>query len=424
MSRYAPLSPTARGPAQRIAPPSDRAVPAARLRPARPRRRGAEAEVRRLIAGGRPRPFDLANGPLLRAALLLLAAEESVLLFSTHHIVSDAWSMSVLVREVAVLYEVFAAGRPSPLPELPVQYADFAALAARLARGRGARRPSRLLDPPSRRRTAGARAAGRPPASGAPVGPRPAAPVPPPRRCRGRSCARQEGGDHLHDDARRVRRPARPPVRPERGGGRHADGGARPLRDRGAHRLLHQRPAAAPRPVAEPDLPRAAAAGARGLPRRLRPPGAAAREAGRGAGDRAAAGPLAPVPGHLRPAERPRGGRRAAGAPLPRWWSRTRPCASTSPSGCARRAPGWGCSGPSIPTSSRPRPSSASAGPLRGPARGGGRLPGDRDRPPGRAERRRAGGERRGRSGRRAVAPRTSDQQEAAPPERLGQAES
>jgi amino acid adenylation domain-containing protein/FkbM family methyltransferase len=80
--------------------------------------RVAEAEVRR--------PFDLAQGPLLRSALLRLAAERHAILLTMHHIVSDGWSQAVLVEELGVLYEAFRAGRPSPLPSLPVQYADFA----------------------------------------------------------------------------------------------------------------------------------------------------------------------------------------------------------------------------------------------------------------------------------------------------------
>ena len=71
-------------------------------------------------------PFDLAAGPLLRATLLRLGAERHVLLLTMHHIVSDGWSMEILLRELVALYEAFAAGRPSPLPKLPVQYADFA----------------------------------------------------------------------------------------------------------------------------------------------------------------------------------------------------------------------------------------------------------------------------------------------------------
>src|SRR5262249_4410958 len=70
--------------------------------------------------------FDLSTGPLLRARLLRLAAEEHVLLVTLHHIISDGWSTGVLVREVGALYEAFAQGLPSPLAELPVQYADYA----------------------------------------------------------------------------------------------------------------------------------------------------------------------------------------------------------------------------------------------------------------------------------------------------------
>ncbi|HEX2092009.1 MAG TPA: amino acid adenylation domain-containing protein, partial [Longimicrobiaceae bacterium] len=80
----------------------------------------------RLAAGESLRPFDLARGPLLRTTLLRLAEEEHVLLCTMHHVVSDGWSMGVLVREVSALYEAFSRGEPSPLPELPVQYADFA----------------------------------------------------------------------------------------------------------------------------------------------------------------------------------------------------------------------------------------------------------------------------------------------------------
>ncbi|MBW4508480.1 MAG: amino acid adenylation domain-containing protein [Scytonematopsis contorta HA4267-MV1] len=71
-------------------------------------------------------PFDLSNGSLLRATLLRLGEQSHVLLLTTHHIVSDGWSMGVFVRELSVLYEAFCAGKPSPLPPLPIQYADFA----------------------------------------------------------------------------------------------------------------------------------------------------------------------------------------------------------------------------------------------------------------------------------------------------------
>ncbi|HEX7772005.1 MAG TPA: condensation domain-containing protein, partial [Pyrinomonadaceae bacterium] len=71
-------------------------------------------------------PFDLATGPLLRATVLRLSAEEHVLLFTMHHIVSDGWSMGLLVREVAALYKAYLEGQESPLEDLTVQYADYA----------------------------------------------------------------------------------------------------------------------------------------------------------------------------------------------------------------------------------------------------------------------------------------------------------
>ncbi|HWS55378.1 MAG TPA: condensation domain-containing protein, partial [Pyrinomonadaceae bacterium] len=85
-----------------------------------------EAEAARLAAEEARRPFDLSRGPLLRASLLRLSEGEHVLLLTMHHIASDAWSLGVLIREAAALYEAFAAGKPSPLAELPVQYADYA----------------------------------------------------------------------------------------------------------------------------------------------------------------------------------------------------------------------------------------------------------------------------------------------------------
>ncbi|HKR15457.1 MAG TPA: amino acid adenylation domain-containing protein [Pyrinomonadaceae bacterium] len=85
-----------------------------------------EAEAARLTAEEAMRPFDLANGPVLRVSLLRLAPEDQIILFTMHHIASDVWSMGVLVKELMALYSAFAAGQPSPLPELPIQYADYA----------------------------------------------------------------------------------------------------------------------------------------------------------------------------------------------------------------------------------------------------------------------------------------------------------
>ncbi|MBD1938352.1 non-ribosomal peptide synthetase [Microcoleus sp. FACHB-68] len=85
-----------------------------------------DAEVRRLAIEDAVKPFDLTQCPLLRATLLRLNSQEHITLLTMHHIVSDGWSMGVFLKELAALYEAFCAGNPSPLPELPVQYADFA----------------------------------------------------------------------------------------------------------------------------------------------------------------------------------------------------------------------------------------------------------------------------------------------------------
>ena len=67
------------------------------------------------------RPFDLSQCPLLRIILLRLGEEEHVILLTLHHIISDGWSVAVLIREVTTLYEAFAKNRPSPLPRLSIQ---------------------------------------------------------------------------------------------------------------------------------------------------------------------------------------------------------------------------------------------------------------------------------------------------------------
>ncbi|HYH79478.1 MAG TPA: amino acid adenylation domain-containing protein, partial [Longimicrobium sp.] len=85
-----------------------------------------EAAVRRRAREEAARPFDLSAGPLFRAALLRLGEEGHVLLLSMHHIVSDGWSMGVFFRELSALYAAYREGGESPLPELPVQYADYA----------------------------------------------------------------------------------------------------------------------------------------------------------------------------------------------------------------------------------------------------------------------------------------------------------
>ena len=86
-----------------------------------------EVQSRRYAEQEAGRPFDLAAGPLLRTTLMRFGEKENVLLVVMHHIVSDAWSMGIFLRELATLYEAFSQNRQSPLPELPVQYADYAA---------------------------------------------------------------------------------------------------------------------------------------------------------------------------------------------------------------------------------------------------------------------------------------------------------
>jgi hypothetical protein len=85
-----------------------------------------EIMVQQLATREVQQSFDLGRGPLLRVTVLRLGAEEHVVFLTMHHIVADGWSMGVFVRELVALYEAFAAGRSSPLPELPIQYADFA----------------------------------------------------------------------------------------------------------------------------------------------------------------------------------------------------------------------------------------------------------------------------------------------------------
>ena len=84
-----------------------------------------ENEVARLTRAEADLPFDLSADPLLRVKLLLQGEEDFVLMITMHHIVSDGWSMEVLVRELAALYEEFTIGTPAQLPELPIQYADY-----------------------------------------------------------------------------------------------------------------------------------------------------------------------------------------------------------------------------------------------------------------------------------------------------------
>lgn len=85
-----------------------------------------DEQARQLTVEEAQQPFDLAQGPLFRTQVIRLSAEEHIILSTMHHIISDGWSMGVMINEVAALYAAFANGNPSPLPELPLQYADYA----------------------------------------------------------------------------------------------------------------------------------------------------------------------------------------------------------------------------------------------------------------------------------------------------------
>ncbi len=84
------------------------------------------AEARRLATVDGLRPFDLMQGPLIRALLFVLGPDEYVFTQSMHHIVSDGWSIGILLQELFALYSAFASGTPPQLPDLPIQYADYA----------------------------------------------------------------------------------------------------------------------------------------------------------------------------------------------------------------------------------------------------------------------------------------------------------
>ncbi|MDH3600117.1 MAG: amino acid adenylation domain-containing protein [Candidatus Tectomicrobia bacterium] len=111
-------------PHQVIQPPAPVPMPVVDLSPLPDEAQAAE--IQRRAQEESLRPFDLAADRMLRATLLRQSPQTHVLLLTLHHIASDGWSMGVLVREVSRLYEAFTQGLPSPLPELPIQYADFA----------------------------------------------------------------------------------------------------------------------------------------------------------------------------------------------------------------------------------------------------------------------------------------------------------
>ena len=130
-------------------------------RPARGRARGRGPAA--ALREEAPRPFDLAARPAAARRAAAAGRAASTCCCSTmHHIVSDGWSMGVLVRELAALYAAFATGQPSPLPRAARPVRGLRRLAARVAAGRGAGGAARLLEAAARRRAARAGAAHRP----------------------------------------------------------------------------------------------------------------------------------------------------------------------------------------------------------------------------------------------------------------------
>jgi amino acid adenylation domain-containing protein len=111
-------------PVQIISPAREMEIPLIDLKGLRPEDR--ETEARRLAAIASKDSFNLAQDQLLRATLFQVHEQDHVLLLVMHHIISDGWSLGVLIREIGVLYEAFVNDRPSPLLPLPIQYADFA----------------------------------------------------------------------------------------------------------------------------------------------------------------------------------------------------------------------------------------------------------------------------------------------------------
>jgi amino acid adenylation domain-containing protein len=111
-------------PAQVIALPAALLLPHVDLGALPPTER--EAVAQRLVRAEARQPFDLARGPLVRTTLLEIDAQTHMLLITMHHIISDGWSVGVLIRDLAALYAAATSRQPAPLPDLPIQYADYA----------------------------------------------------------------------------------------------------------------------------------------------------------------------------------------------------------------------------------------------------------------------------------------------------------
>ncbi len=244
--------------------------------------------------------FDLSQGPLIRGRLLRLAEDEHILLVTQHHIVSDGWSVAVLIGEFNALYAAFSQGLDDPLPPLALQYADYANWQQQHLQGErlhaqidfwkahldGApallELPSDHPRPQVQSYQGAALALQLPRAAEQPL-----APLQP-----------ATGPDPVHDPARRLVDSAFAPEQPAAGGGRHTGRQSPTPGNRGVDRLLrqhlgpaHRRPGPQPRrPVAGTDQGH--------HPRRLQPPGPAIRTGRRSLATGAQPRPQPAVPGH------------------------------------------------------------------------------------------------------------------------------
>ena len=111
-------------PVQVIAPPTALTLPIHNLQGLSAQQQ--TEEIREMVKSLASQPFDLAVGPLVQFTLLQLSNQEYVLVLKMHHIIYDGWSLNIFKRELSQLYAAFAQGLPNPLPELSIQYADFA----------------------------------------------------------------------------------------------------------------------------------------------------------------------------------------------------------------------------------------------------------------------------------------------------------
>ncbi len=216
--------------------------------------RSQEEECQRLLARAAATPFDLGRGPLLRVTLVRLEPDEHLLVLSMHHIVTDGWSLGVLVRELGELYAAFTRGEASPLAPLALQYVDIAewqrswladgAMDEQLAYWKTVlAAPLPVLELPRGS-----------PAPPHPLTPRGARRADPRRGSAGRPAAPGPGAgrDPLHGPPDRVREPAASLQREDGSARGHADRRPHAGRGREHHRLLRQHPRPPRRRVGRP----------------------------------------------------------------------------------------------------------------------------------------------------------------------------